>query len=41
VRWALEQTRELFGRGVPLVHFYIMQNTAPLVSLMEQLSKDR
>jgi methylenetetrahydrofolate reductase (NADPH) len=37
VRWALEQTRELFERGVPSVHFYVMQNTAPLVALMEQL----
>lgn len=40
MRWALEQTRELFDRGVPSVHFYIMQNTAPLVSLMEQLSRE-
>ncbi|MGZ8592333.1 MAG: methylenetetrahydrofolate reductase [Actinomycetota bacterium] len=40
VRWALDQTRELFARGVPSVHFYIMQNTAPLVSLMEQLSRE-
>lgn len=38
IRWALEQTRELFERGVPSVHFYVMQNTAPLVSLMDRLA---
>ncbi len=40
IRWALEQTRELFDRGVPSVHFYVMQNTQPLVRLMEQLGRD-
>jgi methylenetetrahydrofolate reductase (NADPH) len=40
VRWALEQTRELFERGAPSVHFYVMQNTRPFVSLMEQLRRD-
>lgn len=40
IRWALEQTRELFDRGVPSVHFYVMQNTRPLVSLLEQLDLD-
>jgi len=40
IAWALEQTRELFDRGVPSVHFYVMQNTAPLVRLMEQLERD-
>ena len=37
VRWALEQTIDLFDHGVPSVHFYVMQNTRPLVDLMEQL----
>jgi methylenetetrahydrofolate reductase (NADPH) len=37
IRWALEQTRGLFDAGVPSVHFYVMQNTAPLVALMERL----
>jgi len=37
VRWALEQTRELLDRGVPSVHFYVMQNTRPFVTMMEQL----
>ncbi len=37
IAWALEQTRGLFDGGAPSVHFYVMQNTAPLVSLMERL----
>jgi methylenetetrahydrofolate reductase (NADPH) len=40
IRWALDQTRGLFERGVPSVHFYVMQNTGPLVALMEQLQPD-
>jgi hypothetical protein len=31
-RWALEQTRDLLDHGVPSVHFYVMQNTAPFVA---------
>lgn len=40
VRWALEQTRELFDRGVPSVHFYVMQNTRPFVAMMELLQRE-
>jgi methylenetetrahydrofolate reductase (NADPH) len=40
IAWALEQTRGLLDRGVPSVHFYVMQNTGPLVSLMELLQKE-
>jgi len=40
VRWALEQTLELFDRGVPSVHFYVMQNTRPFVTLMEALHRE-
>ena len=40
IRWAFEQTRELLDRGVPSVHFYIMQNTAPLVTLLERLRRE-
>ncbi len=39
IAWALEQTRGLFDAGVPSVHFYVMQNTGPLVTLMEQLTR--
>jgi methylenetetrahydrofolate reductase (NADPH) len=37
IRWAYEQTLQLFEHGVPSAHFYVMQDTDPLVSLMEML----
>jgi methylenetetrahydrofolate reductase (NADPH) len=40
IGWALEQTRGLFDAGVPSVHFYVMQNTAPLVALMRRLERE-
>lgn len=40
IRWAVEQTQGLFDAGVPSVHFYVMQNTAPLVALMERLGRE-
>jgi methylenetetrahydrofolate reductase (NADPH) len=39
IRWAYEQTLQLFEQGVPSAHFYVMQDTGPLVSLMEKLKK--
>jgi methylenetetrahydrofolate reductase (NADPH) len=40
IRWAYEQTIQLFDHGVPSVHFYVMQDTGPLVSLLELLERD-
>lgn len=37
VAWALRQTRELLERGVPSVHFYVMQNPKAINALMPQL----
>ena len=37
-RWALEQAIHLLEAGVPSLHFYVMQNTRPFVSLMERLA---
>jgi methylenetetrahydrofolate reductase (NADPH) len=37
VDWAARQTLQLFEAGVPSVHFYVMQNTRPFVTMMEQL----
>lgn len=37
VEWALRQTRELLERGVPSVHFYVMQNPKAINALMPQL----
>lgn len=39
IRWSLAQTIQLFEEGVPSVHFYVMQDTRPLVVLMEQLKR--
>jgi methylenetetrahydrofolate reductase (NADPH) len=38
VAWAARQTLQLFEAGVPSVHFYVMQNTTPFVTMMEQLT---
>jgi len=38
-RWALEQAVQLLEAGVPSLHFYVMQNTRPFVSLMERLAR--
>jgi len=37
VAWALQQTRELLDRGVPGVHFYIMQSSKAIGRLLGQL----
>jgi len=37
IRWAEQQTLQLFDAGVPSVHFYVMQNTGPFVTMMERL----
>lgn len=40
VGWSLRQTVELFERGVPSVHFYVMQDTRPFVAMMERLRRE-
>ena len=40
IEWAFEQTKELFDRGAPSVHFYVMQNTRPFVAMMERLQRE-
>ncbi|MGH2680055.1 MAG: methylenetetrahydrofolate reductase [Actinomycetota bacterium] len=40
IRWAREQTLQLFEHGVPSAHFYVMQDTGPLVSLLAILKRD-
>jgi methylenetetrahydrofolate reductase (NADPH) len=37
VEWALKQTQELLDRGVPSVHFYVMQSAAAIKKLMSKL----
>jgi methylenetetrahydrofolate reductase (NADPH) len=40
IRWAHRQTVQLLEEGVPSAHFYVMQDTGPLVSLLELLKRD-
>lgn len=37
VEWAAKQVEELLNANVPSVHFYIMQNSKPIIKLMERL----
>ncbi len=37
IEWALAQTRELLDKGVPSVHFYVMQNSRAIARVLEQL----
>ncbi len=37
VEWAANQVEELLSKGVPSVHFYIMQNSLPVKKLMTRL----
>lgn len=37
VEWAAKQVEELLNKKVPGVHFYIMQNSKPIIKLMEKL----
>jgi methylenetetrahydrofolate reductase (NADPH) len=39
IDWAYQQSIGLLETGANLLHFYIMQNTAPFVRLMERLKK--
>jgi methylenetetrahydrofolate reductase (NADPH) len=39
IRWAYEQTLQLFEHGVPSAHFYVMQDTGPLVRLLAMLRR--
>ncbi|MEO7794572.1 MAG: methylenetetrahydrofolate reductase, partial [Thermoanaerobaculia bacterium] len=37
VAWGRKQVEELLNRGVPAVHFYVMQSAAPVKQLMQGL----
>ena len=39
VEWAYQESLKLLDAGVPYLHFYVMQNTKPFVSLMQKLKK--
>lgn len=37
VEWALQQSRELLDRGVPAIHFYVMQSSRAIRKLLAKL----
>lgn len=37
VNWAMKQVEGLLNKGVPAIHFYVMLNTKPVISLMKQM----
>lgn len=39
IRWAIRQSEELLSDGIPLLHFYIMQNAATVSRVVEALRK--
>jgi methylenetetrahydrofolate reductase (NADPH) len=36
-RWSAKQVSELFNKGIPAVHFYIMQSVKPIKKMFEYL----
>ncbi|MEO8664527.1 MAG: methylenetetrahydrofolate reductase [Ignavibacteria bacterium] len=38
IEWAVKQCEELLNKGVPSLHFYIMQNAKPLARLFKKLN---
>ncbi len=38
IEWALAQTRELLDKGVPSVHFYVMQSSKAINALLDRLA---
>lgn len=41
IEWAQRQVEELFERGAPSVHFYVMQSAAPVSAVLERLGMKR
>ena len=39
IAWAFKQAEELMNANVPAIHFYVMQNTRPIKTLMNKLGK--
>lgn len=39
INWAFKQAEELLNANVPAIHFYVMQNTIPIKTLMKKLGK--
>ncbi len=41
VEWAANQVEELLKHNIPSVHFYIMQNSLPVIKLMKRLKEKK
>lgn len=41
VEWAVKQVEDLLNNNVPCVHFYIMQNSKPIIMLMNKLNLNK
>jgi methylenetetrahydrofolate reductase (NADPH) len=39
IEWAAKQTEELLERGVPAVHFYVMQSSQPVSRVLQRLGR--
>lgn len=39
INWAFKQVEELMNANVPAIHFYVMQNTGPITTLMKKLGR--
>ena len=39
IAWAYKQVEELMNYNVPAIHFYVMQNTSPIKTLMKKLGR--
>jgi methylenetetrahydrofolate reductase (NADPH) len=39
IEWTVRQVRELFERGVPAVHFYIMQSATAVKRVLDSLRR--
>ncbi len=39
IAWAYKQAEELMNANVPAIHFYVMQNTGPIKTLLQKLGK--
>ena len=39
IEWAFKQAEELMNKNVPAIHFYVMQNTGPIKTLMKKLGR--
>ena len=37
VKWTTQQVQELLNRNVPAIHFYVMQNSQPVLQVLQNI----